>query len=189
MSRASVLARVLRFTAAADDPCGASTGCVEVVIRYAYGFEDARDAGGNGWVGKGGVAPGMNGDLRIYPKSGYAVACWRTSTRRPCSESRSIRPPAAHSAIAPGARAFRERASPRRVTDDRCVRVGSLANEPPQGSSASGSTCSRRRAQWLTHWPGGQPSCARPCGAGSARSYGGGLRVCPDAEVKREADA
>jgi D-alanyl-D-alanine carboxypeptidase len=43
-------------------------------IRYAYGFEDARAAGGNGWVGKGGVAPGMNGDLRIYPKSGYVVA-------------------------------------------------------------------------------------------------------------------
>jgi D-alanyl-D-alanine carboxypeptidase len=42
--------------------------------RYAYGFEDARDAGGNGWVGHGGGAPGMNGDLRIYPKSGYVVA-------------------------------------------------------------------------------------------------------------------
>jgi D-alanyl-D-alanine carboxypeptidase len=42
--------------------------------RYAYGFEDARDAHGNGWVGHGGGAPGMNGDLRIYPKSGYVVA-------------------------------------------------------------------------------------------------------------------
>jgi D-alanyl-D-alanine carboxypeptidase len=42
--------------------------------RYAYGFEDARDAGGNGWVGHGGGALGMNGDLRIYPKSGYVVA-------------------------------------------------------------------------------------------------------------------
>jgi CubicO group peptidase (beta-lactamase class C family) len=41
---------------------------------YAYGFEDARDADGNGWVGHGGGAPGMNGDLRIYPKSGYVVA-------------------------------------------------------------------------------------------------------------------
>jgi hypothetical protein len=41
--------------------------------RYAYGFEDARDADGNGWVGHGGGAPGMNGDLRIYPKSGYAI--------------------------------------------------------------------------------------------------------------------
>ena len=42
--------------------------------RYAYGFEDARDADGNGWVGHGGGAPGMNGDLRIYPKAGYIVA-------------------------------------------------------------------------------------------------------------------
>jgi CubicO group peptidase (beta-lactamase class C family) len=42
--------------------------------RYAYGFQDARDAKGNGWVGHGGGAPGMNGDLRIYPKSGYVVA-------------------------------------------------------------------------------------------------------------------
>ena len=42
--------------------------------RYAYGFEDARRADGNGWVGHGGVAPGMNGDLRIYPRSGYVVA-------------------------------------------------------------------------------------------------------------------
>jgi CubicO group peptidase (beta-lactamase class C family) len=41
--------------------------------RYAYGFEDARDADGNGWVGHGGRAPGMNGDLRIYPKTGYVV--------------------------------------------------------------------------------------------------------------------
>jgi D-alanyl-D-alanine carboxypeptidase len=42
--------------------------------RYAYGFEDARDADGNGWVGHGGGAPGINGDLRIYPKPGYVVA-------------------------------------------------------------------------------------------------------------------
>jgi D-alanyl-D-alanine carboxypeptidase len=42
--------------------------------RYAYGFEDARDADGNGWVGHGGGAPGMNGDLKIYPRSGYVVA-------------------------------------------------------------------------------------------------------------------
>jgi D-alanyl-D-alanine carboxypeptidase len=42
--------------------------------RYAYGFEDARDAHGNGWVGHGGGAPGMNGDLKIYPKAGYVVA-------------------------------------------------------------------------------------------------------------------
>jgi D-alanyl-D-alanine carboxypeptidase len=42
--------------------------------RYAYGFEDARDAHGNGSVGHGGGAPGINGDLKIYPKSGYVVA-------------------------------------------------------------------------------------------------------------------
>jgi CubicO group peptidase (beta-lactamase class C family) len=42
--------------------------------RYAYGFVDDRDAGGNGWVGHGGAALGMNGDLRIYPDSGYVVA-------------------------------------------------------------------------------------------------------------------
>jgi D-alanyl-D-alanine carboxypeptidase len=44
------------------------------VEGYAYGFMDARDESGNGWVGHGGGAPGMNGDLRIYPKSGYVVA-------------------------------------------------------------------------------------------------------------------
>ena len=42
--------------------------------KYAYGFEDARDPDGNGWVGHGGGAPGINGDLKIYPKSGYVVA-------------------------------------------------------------------------------------------------------------------
>jgi CubicO group peptidase (beta-lactamase class C family) len=42
--------------------------------KYAHGFEDQRDKDGNGWVGHGGGAPGMNGDLRIYPKSGYVVA-------------------------------------------------------------------------------------------------------------------
>ncbi len=42
--------------------------------KYAYGFEDHRDKDGNGWVGHGGGAPGMNGDLKIYPKSGYVVA-------------------------------------------------------------------------------------------------------------------
>ena len=51
------------------------TGKEEIApgVSYAYGFEDHRDAGGNGWVGHGGGAPGMNGDLRIYPKSGYVV--------------------------------------------------------------------------------------------------------------------
>jgi CubicO group peptidase (beta-lactamase class C family) len=42
--------------------------------KYAYGFEDERDKNGNGYVGHGGGAPGMNGELRIYPKSGYIVA-------------------------------------------------------------------------------------------------------------------
>jgi D-alanyl-D-alanine carboxypeptidase len=42
--------------------------------KYAYGFQDERDKDGNGYVGHGGGAPGMNGDLRIYPKSGYVVA-------------------------------------------------------------------------------------------------------------------
>lgn len=39
-------------------------------IRYAYGFEDARNASGDGWVGHGGGYEGMMGDFRIYPKSG-----------------------------------------------------------------------------------------------------------------------
>jgi D-alanyl-D-alanine carboxypeptidase len=41
--------------------------------KYAYGFEDARK-GGRGAVGHSGGAPGMSGDLRIYPASGYVVA-------------------------------------------------------------------------------------------------------------------
>jgi D-alanyl-D-alanine carboxypeptidase len=41
--------------------------------RYAYGFND-RVAGGVRSVGHGGGAPGMNGDLFIYPDSGYVVA-------------------------------------------------------------------------------------------------------------------
>jgi CubicO group peptidase (beta-lactamase class C family)/pimeloyl-ACP methyl ester carboxylesterase len=43
-------------------------------MRYAFGFVDFRDEDGNGSVGHGGGFPGMNGDLRIYPKSGYVVA-------------------------------------------------------------------------------------------------------------------
>jgi D-alanyl-D-alanine carboxypeptidase len=52
------------------------TGKVEALggEKYAYGFEDRRDMGGHGSVGHGGGAPGMSGDLRIYPKSGYVVA-------------------------------------------------------------------------------------------------------------------
>jgi D-alanyl-D-alanine carboxypeptidase len=40
---------------------------------YAYGFEDGRKNGA-GAVGHSGGAPGMSGDLRIYPQSGYVVA-------------------------------------------------------------------------------------------------------------------
>jgi CubicO group peptidase (beta-lactamase class C family) len=40
---------------------------------YAYGFEDGRKKGA-GAVGHSGGAPGMSGDLRIYPQSGYVVA-------------------------------------------------------------------------------------------------------------------
>ena len=51
------------------------TGKVDVAEgrQYAYGFEDAR-LNGDGAVGHGGGAPGMNGDLRIYPRSGYVIA-------------------------------------------------------------------------------------------------------------------
>ena len=41
--------------------------------KYAYGFQDERKDGA-GAVGHGGGAPGMNGDLKIYPRSGYVVA-------------------------------------------------------------------------------------------------------------------
>jgi D-alanyl-D-alanine carboxypeptidase len=41
--------------------------------RYAYGFEDRRDTDGNGCVGHGGGAPGMNGSLLIYPHSRYVT--------------------------------------------------------------------------------------------------------------------
>jgi D-alanyl-D-alanine carboxypeptidase len=41
--------------------------------KYAYGFMD-RTAGGVRSYGHGGGAPGMNGELTIYPQSGYVVA-------------------------------------------------------------------------------------------------------------------
>lgn len=41
--------------------------------KYAYGFED-HVTNGVRWFGHGGGAPGMNGDLRIYPDSGYIIA-------------------------------------------------------------------------------------------------------------------
>jgi D-alanyl-D-alanine carboxypeptidase len=41
--------------------------------KYAYGFFD-RNEGGIRSFGHGGGAPGMNGDLQIFPQSGYAIA-------------------------------------------------------------------------------------------------------------------
>jgi D-alanyl-D-alanine carboxypeptidase len=40
--------------------------------KYAYGFMDSTE-GGVRSLGHGGGAPGMNGELRIYPNSGYTV--------------------------------------------------------------------------------------------------------------------
>jgi D-alanyl-D-alanine carboxypeptidase len=44
-------------------------------IRYAFGFVDARDEDGNGWVGHAGAGLGMNGDLRIYHDPGTWSRC------------------------------------------------------------------------------------------------------------------
>jgi CubicO group peptidase (beta-lactamase class C family) len=41
--------------------------------KYAYGFGDTA-TGGVRWFGHNGGSPGMNGDLRIYPESGYTIA-------------------------------------------------------------------------------------------------------------------
>jgi CubicO group peptidase (beta-lactamase class C family) len=51
-----------------------TTGKVETGggSKYAYGFMD-QNAGGVRSYGHGGGAPGMNGDLTIYPESGYVV--------------------------------------------------------------------------------------------------------------------
>jgi D-alanyl-D-alanine carboxypeptidase len=52
-----------------------TTGKVETGggAKYAYGFMDQVSAGVRSY-GHGGGAPGMNGDLTIYPQSGYVVA-------------------------------------------------------------------------------------------------------------------
>jgi len=52
-----------------------TTGKVETPRggKYAYGFEDTIDGGVRSF-GHSGGAPGMNGDLRIFPDSGYVVA-------------------------------------------------------------------------------------------------------------------
>jgi len=50
------------------------TGMVAAPVgKYAYGFSD-RTIGGVRFVGHGGGAPGMNGDLEIDPHSGYVIA-------------------------------------------------------------------------------------------------------------------
>lgn len=41
--------------------------------KYAYGFIDGNDGGVRSF-GHGGGAPGMNGELKIYPRSGYVIA-------------------------------------------------------------------------------------------------------------------
>jgi D-alanyl-D-alanine carboxypeptidase len=41
--------------------------------KYAYGFSDST-TGGVRWLGHGGGAPGMNGELKFSPDSGYVVA-------------------------------------------------------------------------------------------------------------------
>ena len=41
--------------------------------KQAYGLQDSRGADGAGAVGHGGGGPGINGDLKIYPKSGYVT--------------------------------------------------------------------------------------------------------------------
>jgi CubicO group peptidase (beta-lactamase class C family) len=41
--------------------------------KYAYGFSDSTENGVR-WLGHGGGAPGMNGELKFSPDSGYIVA-------------------------------------------------------------------------------------------------------------------
>jgi D-alanyl-D-alanine carboxypeptidase len=53
-----------------------TTGKVETPGRgkYAFGFSDEGAESGIRHFGHGGGAPGMNGDLQIYPQSGYVIA-------------------------------------------------------------------------------------------------------------------
>ena len=81
----------LLFTAKVDSGPGA---------RYAYGFEDQRDDEGSGPVGHGGGAPGMNGDLRIYPNSGTVVAVLANLDPPAAPTNLVILPPAPPPAIA-----------------------------------------------------------------------------------------
>jgi CubicO group peptidase (beta-lactamase class C family) len=79
----STVGDIARFADALTNHQLLSPGSTELLLagkidlgyggRYAFGFVDGRDESGNGWVGHSGGAPGMNGDLRIYLKSGYVV--------------------------------------------------------------------------------------------------------------------
>jgi D-alanyl-D-alanine carboxypeptidase len=42
--------------------------------KYAFGFMDRQGEGEARHFGHGGGAPGMNGDLQIYPQTGYVIA-------------------------------------------------------------------------------------------------------------------
>jgi D-alanyl-D-alanine carboxypeptidase len=42
--------------------------------KYGFGFFDDGGESGARHFGHGGGAPGMNGDLQIYPQSGYLIA-------------------------------------------------------------------------------------------------------------------
>ncbi len=42
--------------------------------KYGFGFFDDGGESGARHFGHGGGAPGMNGDLQIYPQSGYVIA-------------------------------------------------------------------------------------------------------------------
>jgi CubicO group peptidase (beta-lactamase class C family) len=56
--------------------------------KYAYGFDETITQGIRSF-GHGGGAPGMNGDLRIYPQSGYVIAA--LSNRDPPAATRISR--------------------------------------------------------------------------------------------------
>jgi CubicO group peptidase (beta-lactamase class C family) len=59
----------------ADDTAAATTGQVAMGFQqYAYGFIDGKTDDGTRYIGHEGGAPGMNGNLRIFPASGYVVS-------------------------------------------------------------------------------------------------------------------
>lgn len=47
-------------------------------VKYAFGFMDDSAEGGPRHFGHGGGAPGMNGELEIYPQNGYVIAVLAT---------------------------------------------------------------------------------------------------------------